>query len=356
MMKYHPLGMLRRYLAGGLAILVGWTVVAVVLLQRERFGDTGPLSLHQPPLRSALPGGPSPERVLAACFPDRSARDQYHLVGGLVDGRPLYTCYQLAADGTVRMAKVVDENGRRVMDVGVVKRGGAWPWVGALNSDDDILLAVFATAVLLLLTGVIYDRERAGPPPGEAPRWARGPLLWSLLAVPLAGWLVLLAMPGVGAARRWWLFRRVVLVALGLAAAFPAVLLEWRVDPPGVAGALLPLVAFAYGVGAGRQWLAAAGTTGRPDGAAAAAGAAGTPDELDKLTGRELEVLRHLAMGLSNAEIARTLFVSEATVKSHVARVLTKLGFGNRVQAARFAYQHGLLDPTAGQGRPPGSP
>ena len=48
-------------------------------------------------------------------------------------------------------------------------------------------------------------------------------------------------------------------------------------------------------------------------------------------------------MGLSNAEIAEALFVTEATVKSHVARLLTKLGFSNRTQAARFAYQHGLL-------------
>jgi DNA-binding NarL/FixJ family response regulator len=62
------------------------------------------------------------------------------------------------------------------------------------------------------------------------------------------------------------------------------------------------------------------------------------------LTSRELEVLRHLAMGRSNAEIAKALFVSEATVKSHVARMLSKLGLSNRVQAARFAYQHGLRD------------
>jgi DNA-binding NarL/FixJ family response regulator len=61
------------------------------------------------------------------------------------------------------------------------------------------------------------------------------------------------------------------------------------------------------------------------------------------LTGRELEVLRHVALGQSNAEIARALYLSEATVKSHVARLLAKLGLTNRVQAARFAYEHDLL-------------
>jgi DNA-binding NarL/FixJ family response regulator len=61
------------------------------------------------------------------------------------------------------------------------------------------------------------------------------------------------------------------------------------------------------------------------------------------LTGRELEVLRHVALGQFNAEIARALYLSEATVKSHVARLLAKLGLSNRVQAARFAYEHDLL-------------
>jgi DNA-binding CsgD family transcriptional regulator len=350
---------MHRYLAGGLAILIVWVILAIVLLHRESFASTGPLSLHQPALESALPGGPSPDRVLAACVGKRVARDTYKLVGGEVDGRFLYACYQLASDGTVPLAKVVDEAGRPVLDVEVVKHGGAWPWVGALNSGDDVFWAVLGTAILLLLTGLVYHRERPVPAQEGTPRWARGPLLWLLLAIPLAGWLPLLAMPGVSAERRWWLFRRIALVTLGITATSPAWLLEWRVDAPGVAGALLPLLAFAYGIGAGRRWVAPAGSLASPQGAAktasdepAPAAAAEAGDELrqsglGKLTDRELEVLRHLAMGLSNAEIAEALFVSEATVKSHVARLLTKLGFSNRVQAARFAYQHGLLEDPA---------
>jgi DNA-binding NarL/FixJ family response regulator len=65
------------------------------------------------------------------------------------------------------------------------------------------------------------------------------------------------------------------------------------------------------------------------------------------LTSRELEVLRHVAMGESNAEIAKALCLSEATVKSHVARLLTKLS--NRVQAARFAYEHDLFGDREGR-------
>ena len=71
------------------------------------------------------------------------------------------------------------------------------------------------------------------------------------------------------------------------------------------------------------------------------------PPELDELTPRELQVLRLIAGGRSNAELARELMISETTAKTHVARILAKLGLRDRVQAVVFAYEHGVVQPGA---------
>ncbi|MGH3851686.1 MAG: response regulator [Pseudonocardiaceae bacterium] len=106
-------------------------------------------------------------------------------------------------------------------------------------------------------------------------------------------------------------------------------------------------------VAAGEGWLGAAVTRRLIDDfAAQPAQNTPTPAEMNQLTRREREVLTLLARGLSNSDVAAKLFISEATVKTHLARVMAKLNVREKSQAVAAAYQTGLVQPPTPRSRP----
>ncbi|HEX3712426.1 MAG TPA: response regulator transcription factor, partial [Trebonia sp.] len=114
---------------------------------------------------------------------------------------------------------------------------------------------------------------------------------------------------------------------------------------PSVQQALLNAAIRAPGAAAPGRAGTGPGSPGAPGPGPAASPAGGSPADSGELTPREADVLRLIAAGQSNREIARTLFVSEATVKTHVNRIFAKTGSRDRAQAIRHAYTHGYADP-----------
>jgi DNA-binding CsgD family transcriptional regulator len=349
-----------RYLAGAVLLFTVWITLGSIAVAADDFPRTGPLALDQPELTEP-PGSMSLTEIKAHCFPDTGTGGRIKVVGGLVDGRQLYACYRLDDAGAVTEPAVIDGDGTRIDDIAVIKRAGAWRWVGLVTSTDEILgSALVGIGVLALATTAYIGARR--PAPGDLPAWAGGRRpwrLWLLLVVPVLGWIALLASGGATRSGRWWYARLIGLAFLvEIALTEPLAMPSWLGHLPTLLWTTLAPLAALYAVVAGLRWLVAEPEAAAPDPTPAPAPLPAPPlpppsgpgpelsaterAALAGLTPRELEVLGQLALGRSNARIAEVLFLSETTVKSHVARVLTKLGMDNRVQAALFAQKHGL--------------
>jgi hypothetical protein len=172
-----------RYWLGAFLLLALYTLAAALLLTHRDFTDEGPLSRHQPELSSPLPGGVSLQAVRDECFPEPETVSK--VVGGEVGGRLYYACYFVSGNYGVSVgADVLDLNGERVGDAGVIKRGGAWPWVGEINSSRDFVInGLLAAGVMILLWA--WHRLRRGKAGSSRPK-SQGRRTGALVALGIA--------------------------------------------------------------------------------------------------------------------------------------------------------------------------
>ena len=207
----------RPYLVGAGALLVVYVVASAVLLATKDYTDRGPLSLHAQTRTEALPGAIAPEEAARRCFGAvADTPGTVKVVGGLVRGAPYYACYRLASTGSVLKARVVDGQGFAVRDAGVIKAGGAWPWIASVDNAQDLAFGAVGLAVIVFL-GWLYGRRGRPPAPAAPPPWwARPGALVVLALIPILGWIGLAVLPGVERRRKARAAMQAVFVFTGL--------------------------------------------------------------------------------------------------------------------------------------------
>jgi transitional endoplasmic reticulum ATPase len=195
----------RPYLLIAAALLGVYVLAAVALLATKDFDDRGPLSLHEPAITEP------PGDVARRCFRDS---ETVKVVGGELRGRQYFACYEFDDDGSVLDARVVDGQGFTVNDAGLIKEGGAWPWIATVDNATDLVFGAVGLAVILGL-GWMYGR-RSRPPEAAGPWWTRSWVLVVLALIPVIGWIALAVLPQVERRRKARAAIQAVFVFTGL--------------------------------------------------------------------------------------------------------------------------------------------
>jgi transitional endoplasmic reticulum ATPase len=189
-----------KYLAGAGSLVLIYVVVGAVLWGTRGWDEHGPLSLHAPALQQPLPGALPLSDVAGRCHALEGVgsvgpADVLRIVGGEVRGDQYYACYHLDPAGSVWFAAVLDEEGILVRDVGVLKAGGAWRWIGLVKTPGELATGGVTLMAFLWLYHRYYSRRRPGPPPSPVP-WAGRAADIAYLLVPIVGWLAVFLAPG----------------------------------------------------------------------------------------------------------------------------------------------------------------
>jgi hypothetical protein len=272
----------KAYLIAATAILFSYSALAVVLAETRDFSNQGPASFHSPELASPLSDNLSLEGVRERCLIGSYSNHRTKVVGGRLGRVVLYGCYEVnTIDGTVSEAVLLDaSSGEIIRDVGLIKRSGAWPWIGSITTGSELLFWGLFIVALSMVFYIYYQPRRPGPPATGVKWWQRqGTMLAFAVLLPIIGLVIVAALPQVSRARKHRVLLQAVIIWGGV-----LVVSLWSSEyhdhwSLGVAG--LVSVAFLHGLFGGRAWVRPEGfalpealpATSVPDRTPAAAGA-----------------------------------------------------------------------------------
>jgi transitional endoplasmic reticulum ATPase len=249
--------------AAGFIVL--YAVVAGSMWRAHTWNDDGPLSRLRPAMTEFRAPFDRQEALRACHFDEKSIEPKKgadEIRAGIIDGNVYYGCYQTFNDGKTEWAWVRTPTGETVGDTDLIKRSGAWRWIGLVKTAGDLVYAAGAVVGGFVVARVYYRIARPGAPKGTS-GWRRGRGLVALAVFPVVGWFVLVRLKRVTRARKvravfqasfgWTVF---VLGALNLGE--PA-------DALSVVVVTFVVLGFVVALGAGRFLLAPAGF-GLPEG------------------------------------------------------------------------------------------
>jgi transitional endoplasmic reticulum ATPase len=196
-----------RYLLGGAAFALLYLVLVPVLWLNRGVVENGPLSFTAPALAVALLPGQTLGQVEARCSAQEnvvnSGYERVKVVGGRISDRPYYGCFGVRPDGAVGGAAVLDQDLFQVKDVQLLKRSGAWRWIGGIKTRTELVLGFLGLVAMLGMYLLYYRRPRPGPRADPNRRWWMGRAADAIIGfLPLIGWLLIWVLPGRSRARR----------------------------------------------------------------------------------------------------------------------------------------------------------
>jgi transitional endoplasmic reticulum ATPase len=205
--RFIPSSRLARFLLVAMALALAYLVLVTLLWINRGVVENGPISFNAPALKAAPTTGHSLGQLERACAAQQaiSGLDYVRLkiVEGRIDSRVLYGCYAVNSDGTVAGAAVLDQNLVPVKDVPLLKRSGAWRWIGAVKTKTDVILGFLGLVGILGMYLLYYGRPRPGPRSEPERRWWQGRVSdVGVGMIPFVSWLIIWILPGRSRARK----------------------------------------------------------------------------------------------------------------------------------------------------------